>query len=285
MTPLPPPRTVVEFLGVASAYLAAREFVSPRLDAELLLGHAVGLARLELYLQHDRPLEPAEIDTFRDLLRRRGQGEPVAYLLGSWGFRSLVLKTDRRALVPRPESEVLVELALARLPVGGALLDLGTGSGAIALAVCRERPDADVTAVDLDLDALALAGENAASLGLAPRLLRSDLYDGLPAAERFDVIVANLPYVADEDSKLDPAVRDHEPHLALFGGADGLDLVRRALAGAPERLRPGGSILLELGEGQAPRVATIAGDVGADDVAIAADLAGIDRYVMARWSA
>jgi release factor glutamine methyltransferase len=285
VTPLEPPRTVVDFLGLASAYLAARALASPRLDAEILLGHALGLQRLELYLQHDRPLEPAEVDAFRDLLRRRGGGEPVAYLIGTWGFRSLVLKTDRRALVPRPESEVLVELALARLPAGGTLLDLGTGSGAIALAVTRERPDAAVTGVDLDDDALALARENAARLDLAPRLIQSDLYDGLPGGERFDVIVGNLPYVADDDSKLDAAVRDHEPHRALFGGADGLDLVRRALVAAPDRLNEAGTILLELGEGQAPRVQTIAREAGAGEVEIAADLAGIDRYVVARWSA
>lgn len=284
MTGLEAPRTVVDFLGLASAYLAARDFEQPRLDAELLLGEVLGLGRLELYLHHDRPLQPAEVDRFRELLRRRGRGEPVAYLLGTAGFRSLVLAVDARALVPRPETEVLVELALARLPDGGALLDLGTGSGAIALAVASERPDAAVTAVDLDEGALALAAENAARLGLRPRLLPSDLYAALPADERFHVIAANLPYVPDGDDRVEAGVHDHEPHVALYAGADGLDAIRRAVAGAPERLEDDGWLVLEHGLGQAEAVVALLRDRGFAEVATARDLAGIDRYGTGRWS-
>lgn len=284
MTALETPRTVVDFLGLASAYLAARDFEHPRLDAEILLGDVLGLQRLELYLHHDRPLAPAEVDAFRAHLRRRGRGEPVAYLIGTWGFRTITLATDARALVPRPETEGLVELALARLPGAGALLDLGTGSGAIALAVASERPDAAVTAVDVDAGALALAAENATRLGLAPRLLESDLYDGLPAGERFDVIAANLPYIAVGDARVQERVHEHEPHGALYAGADGLDLIRRAIAGAPDRLRPGGWLVLEHGMGQGEAVARLLGEGGFTDVATERDLGGVERYGTGRWS-
>jgi release factor glutamine methyltransferase len=284
VTALETPRTVVDFLGLASAYLVARDFEHARLDAEILLGDVLGLGRLELYLHHDRPLTPAEIDAFREHLRRRGRGEPVAYLVGTWGFRTIMLATDARALVPRPETEGLVELALARLPDGGALLDLGTGSGAIALAVASERPDAVVTAVDVDTGALALAAENAARLDLAPRFLRSDLYAGLPAGDRFDVIAANLPYVPDHDDRVEPGVHAHEPHGALYAGADGLDLIRRAVAGAHERLRAGGWLVLELGLGQAAAVAALLGESGFTEVGTERDLGGVERYGTGRWS-
>jgi release factor glutamine methyltransferase len=284
VTALETPRTVVDFLGLASAYLQARDFEHARLDAEILLGDVLGLQRLELYLHHDRPLAPAEIDAFREHLRRRGRGEPVAYLIGTWGFRTITLATDARALVPRPETEGLVELALARLPDAGALLDLGTGSGAIALAVASERPDAAVTGVDADPAALALAGENAARLELTPRLLASDLYDGLPAGERFDVIAANLPYVPDGDERVEPGVHAHEPHGALYAGADGLDLIRRAITGAPDRLVPGGFLVLEHGMGQGADVRALLDGRGFTDVASERDLGGVERYGMGRWS-
>jgi release factor glutamine methyltransferase len=284
VTALETPRTVVDFLGLASAYLAARDFEHARLDAEILLGDVLGLKRLELYLHHDRPLAPAEIDAFREHLRRRGRGEPVAYLVGTCGFRTITLATDARALVPRPETEGLVELAIARLPDGGALLDLGTGSGAIALSVAAERPDAAVTAVDVDAGALALAAENAARLDLEPRLLESDLFAGLPAGDRFDVIAANLPYVPTGDDRVEPGVHAHEPHGALYAGSDGLDVIRRAITGAPARLRPGGWLVLEFGMGQAFAVLGLLGEGGFADVAADRDLAGIDRYGMGRWS-
>ncbi len=282
MADRPAPRAVVAFLALATPYLAARGSASPRLDSELLLGNVLGLARLELYLHHDRPLEPAEVEAFRELLRRRGTGEPVAYLLGRWGFRRLDLRTDARALVPRPETEVLVELALARLPEGGVLADVGTGTGAIALSVASERPDARVVAIDLSRDALALARENAAMLEIDVAFLEGDLLDALPDGVRVDVIAANLPYVAVGDTRIERAVHDHEPHQALYGGVDGLDHVRRLLAAAPQRLRPGGSVCLELGEQQALQVTAIAQAAGFADVETARDLAGIERFVLAR---
>lgn len=276
-------RTVVELLSVASGHLADRGSPSPRLDAEVLLGHALGLRRLELYLHHDRPLTPPELDAFRELIRRRARGEPVAYLTGTVGFRTLELKTDARALVPRPETEVLVEVALAALPPNGTVLDVGTGAGGAALATAAERPDAVVTAIDLSSDALALAAENAEATGLSDRveLLESDLFAAV-AGRRFDVVIANLPYIAVGDERLERSVYDFEPHLALFGGADGLDLLRRAIAEAPAHLVPGGLIALEVAEGQASAVVELLAAADFEQFAVARDLAGIDRVVSGR---
>jgi release factor glutamine methyltransferase len=281
MADLPPPRTVVDYLGLAAAYLAARGLPSSRLEAELLLGHALDMGRLELYLHHDRPLDAAEVAAFRELLRRRRTGEPIAYLTGSWGFRKLTLATDARALVPRPETEILVELALARLPQGGSLLDVGTGTGAIALAVATERPDARVTATDVSPEALALAAANAATVGVSLPLVASDLFDGLPVDERYDVVVANLPYVAHGDDRVEAGVLAFEPHLALFAGLDGLDLVRRAVSTVGDRLVAGGCVALELGEGQSETVRALAETAGLVDVGVERDLAGIARFVVA----
>jgi release factor glutamine methyltransferase len=272
----------VEVLGLSAAYLDARGFPGPRLDAELLLGHVLGLARIDLYLHHDRPVEPDELDRFRTLLRRRGAGEPVAYLTGTAGFRRLTLRSDARALVPRPETEILVELALARLPEGGALLDLGTGSGAIALAVAAERPDARVTGVDRSRAALALAAENAVRLGLTVELLESDLDVALGSERRFDVIAANLPYVPAGDRRVEAGVHRFEPHEALYAGVDGLDLVRRAVPRAPARLVPGGTLAMEVGSEQVEEVIGLATAHGLADATAERDLAGRERFVLAR---
>jgi release factor glutamine methyltransferase len=276
----PAPVTVVDFLGVATSYLQSHGSPTARLDAELLLGKAVGLRRLQLYLEHDRPLTPYEVSVFRELLRRRGAGEPVAYILGSWEFRGIELAVDRRVLVPRPETESLVELALGFLPQRGRFLDVGTGSGAIALAVARERREAMVVATDISSEALEVARENIARAGLEIEVVETDLLDGLTG--RYHVIAANLPYVADDDPRLEPGVRDFEPHVALFAGADGLDVVRRLIATARPRLVSGGWLALEVGEGQAPVVATLAGDGGYSEVVVERDLAGIERFVLAR---
>lgn len=275
-------RTVVEVLGLSAAYLDARGFPGPRLDAELLLGHVLGLARIELYLHHDRPVEPEELDRFRALLRRRGAGEPVAYLVGTTGFRRLTLLSDARALVPRPETESLVELALAALPDGGTLLDLGTGSGAIALAVATERSDVSVTAVDVSAAALALAADNARRLGVTVELVESDLDEALDPERRFDVIVANLPYVAEGDTRVEAGVDRFEPHLALYAGPDGLRLVRRAVAGAADRLVAGGALLLELAGEQVGEVVALAAAHGLVDATVERDLTGRGRFVRAR---
>lgn len=273
-------RTVKDVLALSSAYLEAKGIDTARLDAERLIGSVLGLDRLGVYLHHDRPVTPAELDAIRPLLRRRADLEPVAYILGEVGFHRIVLKTDARALMPRPETETLVEVALAALPQGGALLDVGTGSGAIAVAVKHERPDVAVTAVDISDDALALARENAALVGVEVAFGRSDLAADVTGT--FDVVAANLPYIPDGDPRTEPGVIRHEPHLALYGGPDGLDLVRRLVGQVPARLAPGGLLVLEVSDEQGAAVAALLADAGFRDIAFHRDLRGVDRVVAAR---
>ncbi len=274
-------RTVKDVVALSSAYLDAKGIPTARLDAELLVGSVLGLDRLQLYLHHDRPVEAAELDAIRPLLRRRAELEPVGYILGEVGFHRLVLKADARALMPRPETETLVEVALAALPPGGALLDVGTGAGAIAISVAHERPDARVTAVDVSADALALAAENVARIGVDVELLASDLAAAV-ADRTFDVVAANLPYVPDGDPRTEAGVVRHEPHLALWGGPDGLDLIRRLIPEAAALLRPGGALLLEVSDEQAGRVRDLLTAAGFADVAFHRDLRGVDRVVAGR---
>ena len=240
--------TVRELLGPTREYLESKGVRSPRLDAEYLLAHVLGIKRLELYLDHDRPLEPAEVDRLRELVRRRGRREPLAYVLGSWGFYGLELRCDPRALVPRPETEVLVEHCLHLLEGADAprIVDVGTGTGAIALALATRLPAATVTAIDVSPDALALAAENAAANGLADRveLLEGDLLAPV-AGRRFDLVVSNPPYVAAE-AEVDPEVDGYEPAaLAVYAGRPGPRhpraprdrRARRPGAGRPPRRR------------------------------------------------
>jgi release factor glutamine methyltransferase len=265
--------TLAEVLRGATGYLAERGVPSPRVDAELLLAHALGLQRIELYTQHDRPLTDAERDRARELVRRRGTREPLAYVLGSWGFRRLDLVTDKRALVPRPETEIAVECAL-RILRGTPevrVLDVGTGTGAIALSIAHEHPGARVTATDLSADALALAKENAERLGLIVRFERADLtVDG-----EWDVIVSNPPYVdATELDALEPEVREWEPREALVD------------EGQTQRLidaKAGRWLVLEVHEGRAHDVAAAMRNAGYDEVLITDDLAGKPRVVEGRW--
>ena len=273
-------RTVRDVLALSSAYLEAKGSPTARLDAELLVGHALGMPRLDLYLHHDRPLTADELAAIRPLLRRRADLEPVAYIVGEVGFRRLTLRTDARALMPRPETETLVEVALALLPRGGRLVDVGTGAGPIALSVRHERPDAAVLAVDASADALDLARANAERLGLEVAFAVSDLLADAPGP--FDVIAANLPYVPDGDPRTEPGVVRHEPHLALWGGPDGLDLIRRLVAQAPERLAPGGAIVLEVSDEQAAAVQSLLAEAGFTEVERHRDLAGVERVLSAR---
>jgi release factor glutamine methyltransferase len=267
--------TVRDALPRAVEFLAAKGIDSPRLDAEHLLGHALGLSRLQLYTEFDRPLTSAEETAARELLVRRGRREPLAYVLGEWGFRRLTLKVDARALVPRPETESLVGRALELVADVEAprVLDVGVGSGAIALSVKDERPDARVTAVDVSPDALALARENAQRLGLDVEL---ELVEAgfARAADGWDVVIANPPYVhADEIDALQPEVRDWEPRLATVGAG-----LHEAIARAA-RTR---WLVVEVGDGQAEQVAAAFGAAGYEDVRISPDLGGRDRVVEGR---
>ncbi len=270
-------RTIGSVLRRSTDYLVAHGSETPRLDAERLLSKALGLERIELYMALDRPLTSSELEVARELVVRRGAREPLQYVLGAWGFRRLTLNVDPRALIPRPETEILVERVLLLLTGRDAprVLDVGTGSGAIALAVKDEHPDARVSGFDFSPDALALALENAALTGLAVDLLQGDLFDGLPIGP-WDLVVSNPPYVdASDVPNLEPEVRDWEPHEALT--ADGA--VAAVARGAVGVLAARGGIVLEVGAGQAEATADLLEELGFQDVRVTPDLRGVDRVV------
>lgn len=275
------PSTIGTVLRRSTDYLAERGSETPRLDAERLLSKAFGLERIELYMALDRPLTHAELERARALVIRRGAREPLQYVLGEWGFRRLTLNVDPRALIPRPETEVLVDRALLLLRGREAprVLDVGTGSGAIALAIKDEHPGAVVSGFDFSPDALALAGENAARAGLEIEILRGDLFESLPAGP-WDLVVSNPPYVDASDlHDLEPEVRDWEPHEALTG--DGA--VAAVARGAVRVLAAGGGIVLEVGAGQAVAAGDLLEELGLRDVCVTPDLRGIERVVEGVW--
>jgi release factor glutamine methyltransferase len=289
MTAAAPERTwtVLELLRWTAGHFASRGIETARLDAECLLAFALGTDRLRLYLEHDKPVEAGERSRFRELVRRRADTRvPVAQLTGRREFWSLTLRVTPDVLVPRPETETLVAVALDLLPRREAersLLDLGTGSGAVALALASERPEARVTATDASPAALAVARENAEALGLAGRLRfrEGDLFAAVPG-ERFEGIVSNPPYLAESEAAgLAPELQ-HEPRAALFAGADGLAVLRRIAAGAPEHLAPGGVLAVEIAPDQADAVAGAFRDAGLEGVAVRRDLAGRARVVIGR---
>jgi release factor glutamine methyltransferase len=271
--------TLGEVLAGATEYLAARGVESARLDAERLLAHALGLSRLELYTQHDRPLTEDERASARELVRRRGTREPLAYVLGDWDFRRLTLKTDNRALVPRPETEVVVERCLALLDDLEAphVVDVGTGTGAIALAIKHELPDAHVTATDLSGDALALAAENAEVNGLDVRFVETDLLTGVDGP--FDLVVSNPPYVLPgEIDELEPEVREWEPRAALVDSGQTERLAEEA------RRVLDGWLVLEVHAEQVAKATSLLENAGYDGVHVTRDLAGRERIVEGRWT-
>ena len=273
------PLSLGDVLRRASEHLG-KTSETGRLDAELLLAHTLGRHRIELYTDFDRPLSPEELDAYREVVARRARHEPVAYILGEWGFRRLTLNVDRRALIPRPETEIVVERALAHLRGldAPAVLDVGTGTGAIALAIADEHPGARVTAIDVSADALALARENVARTGLAVDLREHDVAAGLPGGP-YDLVVSNPPYVEPADlESLMPDVRDYEPHVALVGDRMP-DIVART---AVDVLRPGGHLVLEVGDGQALAASAMLAELGYVDVVTTSDLSGRDRVVEGR---
>jgi release factor glutamine methyltransferase len=273
-------------------YLGGRGVASGRLDAEHLLAHIVGTSRLQLYLDFERPLTPDELDGFRPLLKRRAAREPLQYILGRQPFRELELEVTPDVLIPRPETEALVGEVLAwaeaRQRPDLTALDVGTGSGAIAFSLAIEGTFASVLATDVAEPALEVARRNRAGCGLDDRveLRQGRLFEPLVPGERFDVVVSNPPYVAEsEAATLEPEVAEWEPRLALFAGADGLDVLRGLVSGAGDALRPGGLLALEVGAGQAVAVARLAEEAGRyAGISIRRDYAGKERFVLAESS-
>jgi release factor glutamine methyltransferase len=277
--------TVLEIIKRTTGFFEQRGVESARLNAELLIGHALGLKRMQLYLQFERPLTEAELEKIRPLVKRRGAREPLQYIMGETDFSGLKLKVDRRALIPRPETERLIELVVQKMsPPPATLLDLGTGSGAIALALAKAWPEAAATAVDQSEEALTLARENAAACGLDGRVkfLRSDWFAGIPAGETFQLIVANPPYLSDEETAATPPeVKGFEPHAALSAGPDGTADLKRIIEESRGRLTAGGLLACETGIAQHAALAALATERGYARVESLRDLTGRDRYLFA----
>jgi release factor glutamine methyltransferase len=274
--------TVRDALGAASEALAAAGVDSPRLDAELLLAAATGWDRARVAANPEAGVEAGAGRRFGEMVRRRVRREPVAYILGRKGFRRIEVAVDGRALIPRPESELLVEVALELQP--RRALDVGTGSGAIALALADELPECEVVATDTSSEALALARENAERLGIDGRVRFER--GTVPVGRTFDLVLANLPYVrADELSRLPPEIARYEPREAVVAGADGLEAISAVAPAATAVLEARGALALEVGAGQAGPVAELLLDLGFAQVEGRQDLAGIPRVVLGRMSA
>ena len=275
---------LLDILEETSRFFAARGLENARLQAELLLAAVLEIKRLDLYLQFERPLHTEEVDVYRDYVRQRVQRVPVQYILGATAFRQLELTVTPAVLIPRPETEVLVDVALELLPTGGRALDLCCGSGAIALSLKRELAEVAVVATDISQAALAVARANGASCELEIEWLSGDLFAAVEGD--FDLVVSNPPYVKSGDlDRLEPEVRDHEPRLALDGGADGLDCYRRIAHQASDHIRPGGYLLLEVGDGQSAEVEKLLAEVGRfAEVETKLDLNEVPRVVVARAS-
>lgn len=277
--------TVLEIIKRTTEFLEKRGVEGARLNAELLIGHALGLKRMQLYLQFERPLTEPELEKVRPLVKRRGNREPLQYITGETDFSGLKLKVDRRALIPRPETEYLIEQVLGRVTAPpAAILDLGTGSGAIALVLATKYPAAKVTAVDNSTDALALARENSEALGLASRVtfINSDWFTALPVDTRYQLIVANPPYLSDtEVREAQPEVKDFEPLAALSAGPNGAADLMQILREARSRLTSGGLLACETGIAQHGQLQPLAAELGYLRIESLCDLTGRERYLLA----
>src|SRR3954468_24741784 len=278
--------TVLEVLSSTTGYFQKRHIDSPRLNAEHLLAHVLGRKRIDLYLEFERGLAESELAPLRELVRRRGSGEPLQHLLGTVEFCGRTFRCDKRALVPRPETEQLVELLFSHFKSemqSGRLVDVGTGSGVIALTLAAEFPKAEIVAADISEDALMLARENAERLGLADRvrLLRSNLLENVQP--EFDLIAANLPYVSTEDRQNLSREVLHDPEMALFAGARGDELIAQLIAQAPSWLRAGGMLALEIGIGQSDMFVAALVDKNFRDISTEKDYSGVIRFLFARY--
>ncbi|HLK41114.1 MAG TPA: peptide chain release factor N(5)-glutamine methyltransferase [Polyangiaceae bacterium] len=287
-SPTTPPAawTVEAVLAWATADFRARGIDTPRLDAELLLGRALQASRIALIVDAKRVLDAAELGAFRELVKRRRERQPIAYILGEREFYGRTFRVDPRVLVPRPDTEALVEVALERtrsLSMSARGLDLCTGSGCVAITIARERPTSRVVATDVSAAAIDVARNNAQRLGAYNvAFLPGDLYAAVPGEWRFDLITANPPYVpSGEIADLQPEVRDHEPRAALDGGDDGMTILCRVVSGAADRLRHGGVLAVEVGAGESTAIAARMENAGFDHVEIRRDYGRIERVVSA----
>ena len=277
--------TIREVLNWTRGYFKNAGITQPRLEAEILLAHALDVDRLHLYLSPDKPLTTDERDRFRTVIQERKSGTPLQHLIGEVTFFGLRFKVTQGALIPRPETEELLERTLRLVSRDRAVrcLDLGTGSGIIAVCLARYLPLAEVTGVDVSADALVLARENAAANGVEERIefLEGDWF--APVSGAFDLVVSNPPYVATSDlATLSREVRGHEPRVALDGGIDGLERIAALVGGVREHLAPNGVFLLEIGYGQAERVIDLLRNEGLTETTVEKDVAGVERFVMAR---
>jgi len=275
--------TVLEVLQSTTAWFKKRAIESPRLNAEHLIAHSLGKKRIELYLEFERPLSEPELAPLRELVRRRGQGEPLQHLLGTVEFADHTFATDKRALIPRPETEQLVEyLCDVPWPENARMLDVGTGSGVIALSLAARFPKAELHAIDLSSEALSLARENADRLGIFDRIhfFQGHLLEGIEGP--FDLIVANLPYVATTELTQLAIELQHDPPVALFGGTAGDELIKELIAAAPPHLRPGGLLALEIGYDQSEGLMAFLAAKNYHDIEPKKDYAGTPRFLFAR---
>jgi len=277
--------TVLEIIKRTTEFFDKRGVESARLNAELLIGHALGLKRMQLYLQFERPLSEGELERIRPLVKRRGNREPLQYIMGAVEFSGLKLKVDKRALIPRPETEHLVELVTQRLTAAPArILDLGTGTGAIALALARIYPATLVTAVDTSEEALVLARENAEANGLSARVrcVQADWFSGFVAGEQFELIVANPPYLSDQEVlAAQPEVKDFEPTLALSAGLDSVAALKLIISEARRYLTGTGLLACETGISQHAQLLELAAQSGYARTESLRDLTGRDRFFLA----
>jgi release factor glutamine methyltransferase len=276
--------TVLEVLQAATAHLKKHGVENPRLNAEHLLAHVLGRKRIELYLDFERKLNETELGPLRELVKRRSEGEPLQHLLGTVEFCGLTFLSDKRAMVPRPETEELVESLKSEIEdPKSKIVDVGTGSGVIALSLAAEFPEARILAVDISDDALALAQENAIRLDLGSRVqfLKSRLLETIEGT--FDLIVANLPYISSQDRHTLSREVLRDPEVALFAGARGDELVRELIDQAPTRLRPGGMLALEIGLDQGQALLSVLTEKNYRDICSKNDYNGVTRFLFARY--